>query len=73
MYIIHTTQQNVKTQVSVNKYDINNYILYYDTTDIQNFIIVSKSSFPLYFFAMIHNLFFIFGLVMMCMLFLFLQ
>ena len=73
-YSFNTTKdENVKTQVSVNKYDTNNYILYYDTTDIQNFIILSKTSFPPYFMPLLITCLLFFGLIMMCTMFLFLQ
>ena len=62
---------NVITDVSENQYDNSKYNLYYDTRNIKNYIIVSKTSFPPYFMPLIVTLVLIFVFFSMCTLFLF--
>ena len=73
-YSYNTTKDvNVITHVSGIEYDNNEYILYYDTTDLKNYIILKKTSFPPYFMPLLITCLLFFGLIMMCTLFLFLQ
>ena len=73
-YSYNTTKDvNVITHVSGIEYDNNDYILYYDTTDLKNYIILKKTSFPPYFMPLLITCLLFFGLIMMCTLFLFLQ
>ena len=64
--------ENVITHVTYNKYDISEYNLYYDVTDIQNNIILPKDYNAPFVFPLLITIALIVVLISMCTLFLFL-